>query len=76
MGIREPSNDDLTVEWMVSEAEIALAFAQIKTDASCDVEVAAKALAAIDRRLHDFATDTVRFALFHKLRAAIIAARA
>jgi len=74
--MRERSNDDPDVEQTVTEAEIALVFAQIKTDGNCDFEVAAIALAAIDRRLSDLATDAVRSAQFHKLHAAIIASRA
>jgi len=75
-GIRESSGEDPNIERTLTEAEIALAFAQIKTDASCDAEVAAKGLAAIDRRLQELETDAGRFALFQKLRTAIIAAQA
>jgi len=74
--IRELSSDDRIVERTVTEAAIALAFAQIKTDASCDAEVAAQALEAIDRKLHDLANNAGRLALFQKLRTAIIVAQA
>jgi len=54
------------------EAEIGLAFAQIKLEGRCDPDVAARALAAIDRRLSDVANDAARGSKFRLLREHVL----
>jgi hypothetical protein len=54
------------------EAEIGLAFAQIKLEGRCDPAVAARALAAIDGRLSDLANDAARNAKFRSLREHVL----
>jgi hypothetical protein len=53
---------------MRAQAEIALAFAQIKVEGRCDGDAAALALAAIDRRLDDVSGDHTRAKRYQQLR--------
>jgi uncharacterized protein YfeS len=67
-GLSHPTADDPTV----LEAEIGLAFAQIKLEGTCHPAVAARAITAIDQRISHVANDRARVSKFRLLRERVL----
>jgi uncharacterized protein YfeS len=67
-GVADRGTESGPIILIRAQAEIALAFAQIKAEGRCDRDVAAIALGAIDRRLGDVASDQARTERARRLR--------